>query len=40
MKAIFLIRQIMLRYKEQKKDMHEFFIDMEMADDKVPRKVM
>jgi hypothetical protein len=40
MKAIFLIRQLMLRYKEQKKDMHGLFIDMETANDKMPRRVM
>jgi hypothetical protein len=28
MEAIFLIRQVMERYKEQKKDLHMVFIDL------------
>jgi hypothetical protein len=40
MEAIFLIRQLMERCREQKKDLHMIFIDPEKAYDKVPRNVM
>jgi hypothetical protein len=40
MDAIFLIRQLMERCREQNKDMHMIFIDMENAYDKVPMNVM
>jgi hypothetical protein len=40
MEAIFLIRQLMKRCREQKKDLHMVFIDLEKDYDKVPRNVM
>jgi hypothetical protein len=39
METIFLIRQHMKRYMEQKKDMHMIFIDLKKAYDKVARNV-
>jgi hypothetical protein len=40
MEAIFLIRQLMKRYREQNKDLHMVFIDLENAYDKVTRNIM
>jgi hypothetical protein len=40
MEAIFLVRQVMEKCSEQKKDMHMVFIDLDKAYDKVFRNVM
>jgi hypothetical protein len=40
MEAIFLIRQLMERCREQKKDLHIIFIGLEKAYDKVSRNIM
>jgi hypothetical protein len=40
MEAIFLVRQLIERYKEQKKDLHIVFIDLEKACDKIPLNVL
>jgi hypothetical protein len=40
MEAIFLVRQIMERYKEQNKDMHTLFINLEKVYDTIPQNVM
>jgi hypothetical protein len=39
MEAIFLIRQVMEQYREQK-DLHMIFIDLKKAYDKIPRNAM
>ena len=38
--VIFLIRQVMERFREQKKDLHLVFIDFGKAYDKIPRNIM
>ena len=38
--AVFLIRQVMKWFREQKKDLHLVFIDLKNAYDKIPRNVM
>jgi hypothetical protein len=40
MDAIFLIRKLMERCREQKKDLHMTFIDLKEAYDEVTRNVM
>ena len=40
MEAIFLIKQVMERYREKKKDLHMVFINLEKTYDKIPRNVM
>jgi hypothetical protein len=40
MEAIFLIMQLMERYREQKKDLHMIFIDLEKTYDKIPRNII
>jgi Reverse transcriptase (RNA-dependent DNA polymerase) len=40
MEAIFLIRQLMERHQEQKKNLHIIFIDLEKAYDKISINIM
>jgi hypothetical protein len=40
MEMIFLIRQLMERHREQKKNLHMILIDLEKAYDKILRSIM
>jgi Reverse transcriptase (RNA-dependent DNA polymerase) len=40
METIFLIRQPMKKYREQKKDLHLIFINLEKAYDKILKNIM
>jgi hypothetical protein len=40
MEVIFLLRQLMDKCREQKKDLHMIFIDLKNVYDKVPSNVM
>jgi uncharacterized Zn finger protein len=40
MEVIFLMKQLMERHREQKKDLHLIFVDLEKTYDKIPRNIM
>ena len=40
MEAIYLLRRLMERYREKKKDLHMIFIDLEKAYDRISRDII
>ena len=40
MEAIYLLRRLMERYREKKKDLHMIFIYLEKACDRIPRDII